>query len=644
MAVVQISRIQQRRGRKGDGDLPQLASGELAWSIDTQELYIGNGSVAEGAPAVGNTRLLTENEDLFSLVGLYEYGRDTAIQTGAEINYPVQRSLQQKLEEVQVTVLDFTTVDDTTDYVQAIQRAVDQLYLSSGRQDMVASRIELVFPAGEYPVSDTVYVPSYASLIGAGKNKTIISSTSTGPIIECVDDTSEVGVYRTLKKMVCTVTSTSSTGNKIFVADTTGITLNDVITFRGTAIGGVSTATTYYIKTIGVNYITVSSAPGDTELTITTDSGFMRAIVTTQDVSTDETTQPNNIIIKGFKLSTTSNSKQGLVVNAVRDSKFEDIVLEGAWNTGAVYTSTPNSRGIELNAATSLITSERNTFRDIEVTGFTYGIWALQDINYNSFDNLYVHATGLTLNVHQGIVLGKGTMGSTGQIYGPRNTSITRSNFVEIERHGIYIENGYGNKSIQNTFVNVGCDGAGNTEAIWPHIDFRVVGNSSVDDTFDRIYDLETEGLRTHPYVPPINGHVSYESNSIRFINLDYTNTSIQMAFRLPMPNAISSTPTATDTIGYEINYLYKSLDESISRFGKIYISADGNNNRIQLVDEYEFTSGSTGDDLKLQFFANIVDADGDGNKDSIHITYKNTQVSDGVFQGSMYYSYRTIF
>jgi sulfatase maturation enzyme AslB (radical SAM superfamily) len=75
-----------------------------------------------------------------------------------------------------------------------------------------------------------------------------------------------------------------------------------------------------------------------------------------------------------------------------------------------------------------------------------------------------------------------------------------------------------------------------------------------------------------------------------------------------------------------------------------IYISADGNNNRIQLVDEYEFTSGSTGDDLKLQFFANIVDADGDGNKDSIHITYKNTQVSDGVFQGSMYYSYRTIF
>jgi len=61
MAVVQISRIQIRLGKSLSGTgLPQLASGELAWSLDTQELYIGNGSVAEGSPAVGNTKILTE--------------------------------------------------------------------------------------------------------------------------------------------------------------------------------------------------------------------------------------------------------------------------------------------------------------------------------------------------------------------------------------------------------------------------------------------------------------------------------------------------------------------------------------------------------------------------------------------------------
>jgi len=54
MAVVQISRIQLRRGKRNEGSgLPQLASGELAWCVDTQELFIGNGAVSEGAPAVG---------------------------------------------------------------------------------------------------------------------------------------------------------------------------------------------------------------------------------------------------------------------------------------------------------------------------------------------------------------------------------------------------------------------------------------------------------------------------------------------------------------------------------------------------------------------------------------------------------------
>ena len=60
MAVVQISRIQHRRGVKSL--LPQLAAGELGWAVDTQELYIGNGTVAEGAPETGNTKIITEDE------------------------------------------------------------------------------------------------------------------------------------------------------------------------------------------------------------------------------------------------------------------------------------------------------------------------------------------------------------------------------------------------------------------------------------------------------------------------------------------------------------------------------------------------------------------------------------------------------
>ena len=61
MAVVQISKIQIRRGKKNSSSgVPQLSSAELAWAVDTQELYIGNGSTTEGAPYVGNTKVLTD--------------------------------------------------------------------------------------------------------------------------------------------------------------------------------------------------------------------------------------------------------------------------------------------------------------------------------------------------------------------------------------------------------------------------------------------------------------------------------------------------------------------------------------------------------------------------------------------------------
>ena len=58
MAIVQISRITNRKGLQEN--LPQLAGAELGWSIDSRRLYIGNGTLQEGAPVIGNTEVLTE--------------------------------------------------------------------------------------------------------------------------------------------------------------------------------------------------------------------------------------------------------------------------------------------------------------------------------------------------------------------------------------------------------------------------------------------------------------------------------------------------------------------------------------------------------------------------------------------------------
>ena len=102
MAVVQISKIQVRRGKKNAGSgLPQLSSGEIGWAIDTREMFIGNGSVAEGSPAVGNTKVLTQYDDLFSLADTYTYKKDESyLVTGASASSPVKRKLQDRLDAI----------------------------------------------------------------------------------------------------------------------------------------------------------------------------------------------------------------------------------------------------------------------------------------------------------------------------------------------------------------------------------------------------------------------------------------------------------------------------------------------------------------------------------------------------------------
>ena len=58
MAVIQVSQIQVRSGYQED--LPALSTGEFGWCVDTQRLFIGKGTLAEGAPTTGVTEILTE--------------------------------------------------------------------------------------------------------------------------------------------------------------------------------------------------------------------------------------------------------------------------------------------------------------------------------------------------------------------------------------------------------------------------------------------------------------------------------------------------------------------------------------------------------------------------------------------------------
>jgi hypothetical protein len=179
MAIVQVSRITNRKGLAEN--LPQLAGAELGWAIDERRLYIGNGTLQDGAPVIGNTEILTEFSDFLLVNGAYTYKGEAAgytVQTGATSGSPVSLNLQQWLDQF-ASVLDFGAVGDgVTDDTDAINRALYQLYC---RESNPQIRRSLFFPAGQYLVTESIVIPPYATLYGEGINSSVIVMDTSSP-------------------------------------------------------------------------------------------------------------------------------------------------------------------------------------------------------------------------------------------------------------------------------------------------------------------------------------------------------------------------------------------------------------------------------------------------------------------------------
>ena len=207
MAVVQISKIQVRRGQKNSNSgVPQLSSAEFAWAVDSQELFIGNGSVLEGAPYVGNTKILTEHDNILDLAGSYQFAsNDTAI------SFSIPRSLQSKADET-VSVADYGAVGDgSTDCVAAFETACTELFRNANDN----YKKTLLIPNGEYLFTSDLKIPSGVILkgetqLGAVLNigvNNIVFVTSTGLQLVDFDSTN-----RPRNANISTLTISRSTG------------------------------------------------------------------------------------------------------------------------------------------------------------------------------------------------------------------------------------------------------------------------------------------------------------------------------------------------------------------------------------------------------------------------------------------------
>ena len=341
MAIVSISRIQIRRGRKNQGSgLPQLAGGELGWAVDTQELYIGNGAVSEGAPAVGNSKILTEHDNLFELSDQYTYKNGTSIQTGSSSANPVQRSLQSRLDDF-VNVRSFGANGDGTDQTLALQRAIDQLFLpwsSATDADSLRKRVTLKLDAGLYKISNSLKVPPYVNLVGDGSDKTVIEQTGAYAVIETINGNG--------------INAQTSSTNQSNIIKLEGMTLKSYLTNPALKLSSTKDSQFIDIKLQGP--WTQGSAITSTQIGL-----LMEA------TSTPVTTQNNNfekLKVVGFSYGILSN-------HDVANNHFEDCVFETL--SYGVYWGRDTALG-QVAQATGPInnTITNSRFTNIDKTGY----------------------------------------------------------------------------------------------------------------------------------------------------------------------------------------------------------------------------------------------------------------------------------
>jgi len=226
MPITQISRIQHRRGKRTD--LPQLAAGELGWVVDEQRLYIGNGTVSDGAPAVGNTEIVTSGSSAFTSALSHTYkgylGDSTPVGTSQ------QRTTGSRLDDY-VSVKDFgATGDDSTADLTAIQNAIDEIYKDTDKDDTRSRRV-LFFPAGTYRINAALKIPPYAHLVGEGPDKTIIKNSGSNAVMVTMDDEGNVGVN--------IGNSSATTPTQIQISN---MTLRNTVAYGGVSLDRVTKA------------------------------------------------------------------------------------------------------------------------------------------------------------------------------------------------------------------------------------------------------------------------------------------------------------------------------------------------------------------------------------------------------------------
>ena len=439
MAIVQISRITNRKGL--EEDLPQpLAPAELGWAVDTRQLYIGPGTLAEGSPDErNNVEILTEYSDILATQTAYTYQGAAAgytVQTGTTVGSPITQSLQSRLDSYCV-VTDFgATGDGVTDDTAAINRALYQLYCVQANPQI---RRSLFFPAGSYLITDTILVPPYAMLYGDGPQSSILNFFVTAW-------TSAVAYAAGV------LVKSGSLYYRSNFAVPAGTGLSD-------QVGGQ-----YYWGNISTG-----AANGLPQYIMQTASSTQQT-----GVNIVSPYEPQNILVTNMNLAT-NQIMDGLLIDRAHDCSFTNVGFQGPLTTTTLTVATDDIAAVRWDSTTSLVSSHV-TFENCNYNGFTYGTNTAQQIEGITFSNCNFDT------LYQGVYLG----GVTPVNGGPSGVRIITNVFDNIYVEGIVIDGVSLNTTTNNVFYDVGNHFNGAALAASAIIDINTANNVCLGDMFER--------------------------------------------------------------------------------------------------------------------------------------------------------------
>ena len=475
MAIVQISRITNRKGL--EEDLPQpLAPAELGWAVDTRQLYIGPGTLAEGSPDEhNNVEILTEYSDILATQTAYTYQGAAAgysAQTGTTIGSPVSQSLQSRLDSYCV-VTDFgATGDGVTDDTAAINRALYQLYCVQANPQI---RRSLFFPAGSYLITNTILVPPYAMLYGEGPQSSILNF------------------------FVTAWTSTIAYAAGVLVKSGGLYYRSNFAVPAGTGLG----------DQVGGQYYWGDISTGAS-------SGLPQYIMQTAS-STQQTGvnivspyEPQNILITNMNFAT-NQIMDGVLLERAHDCSFTNVGFQGPLTTSTLTVATDDIAAVRWASTTSLVTSHV-TFENCNFNGFTYGTNTEQQIEGITFSNCNFDT------LYQGVYLG----GVTPVNGGPTGVRIITNVFDNIYVEGVVIEGVSLNTTTNNVFYDVGNHFNGAALAASPIIDIDTANNVCLGDMFERT----TAQATTYPRIKLNNTASIAMENGYRLLQGSYVRES----------------------------------------------------------------------------------------------------------------------